>query len=83
MRTLPLALGLTLLALVSTPGPTGVPSISAALAQTPDDLYRKCRKAVFRKYGYRVTRDGRRRLAMLSNTATQSVDHCVANGGRV
>ena len=42
MRTLPLALGLTLLALVSSPGPTGAPSVSAAVAQTPEDLYRKC-----------------------------------------
>jgi hypothetical protein len=83
MRTLPLALGLTLLALVSSPGPIGAPSVSAAVAQTPEDLYRKCRKAVFRKYGYRETRDGRRKLAMPSGTATQSVDQCVANGGRV
>src|SRR5262245_1661525 len=84
MRTLPLALGLALvLALVSSPGPTVAPLIGVAAAQVPDDVYRKCRKAVFRKYGYRETRDERRKLAMPSGTATQSVDQCVANGGRV
>jgi hypothetical protein len=84
MRTLPLALGLTLvLALVSSPGPTVAPLIGAAAAQVPDDVYRKCRKAVFRKYGYRGTRDGCRKLLMPSAAATQSVDQCAANGGRV
>jgi hypothetical protein len=83
MRTLPLALSLTLLALVSSPGPTGAPLIGAAMGQTPEALYLKCRKAVFKNYGRRGTRYGSKKLLMPSTTATQSVDQCVANGGRM
>jgi hypothetical protein len=84
MRMLPLALGLTLLALLSPSGPSGAPSfIGAAMGQTPEALYLKCRKAVFKKYGRRGTRYGSKKLLMPSTTATQSVDQCVANGGRM
>jgi hypothetical protein len=46
-------------------------------------LYLKCRKAIFKQYGRRGTQYGRKKLLIRSTEATQSVDQCVANGGRV
>jgi hypothetical protein len=84
MRTLLLVGGPMLLALLSPPGLSGAPSfISAAMGQTPDALYLKCRKAIFKKYGRRGTQYGSKKLLIRSTAATQSVDQCVANGGRV
>jgi hypothetical protein len=56
--------------------------IGTAAAESQDALYSKCRKAVFRKYGRREIRDGRRKLVMLTRVATSAVDQCVASGGR-
>jgi hypothetical protein len=84
MRTLLLVVGAMLLALLSSPGLSGAPPfIGAAMGQTPDALYLKCRKAIFKKYGRHGTRYGSKKLLMRSTAATQSVDQCVANGGRV
>ena len=57
--------------------------IGKAAAESQEALYSKCRKAVFRKYGRREIRDGRRKLVMLTRVVTTAVDQCVANGGRV
>ncbi len=55
-----------------------------AQAQTRDALILKCRKAVFRKYGRRVTHvGGSRMLELHKDFVVRQVDMCVANGGRV
>jgi hypothetical protein len=83
MRFLPLPLCLTLFLFIPSLDPAGVSAVGRAAAQASDDLVAKCRKAVFRKYGRRETRDGRRKLVMTSRQVISAVDQCVANGGRV
>jgi hypothetical protein len=83
MRFLPLPLCLTLLLLLPSLDPADVSPIRRAAAQTSDDLAVKCRKAVFRKYGWRETGDGRRVLVMTPRQVIIAVDQCIANGGRV
>ncbi len=81
MRTLRFALCLALYFLLRLFGPAEVSLISEAAAQpakmTPDELYLKCRNAMFRRYGHRVTDDGRQKLAMFSDVSVRLVDECV------
>ena len=49
-RLLALALSLTLL-VDSLPAPLGVSFVGHAAAQSRDELYAKCRRAIFRRYG--------------------------------
>ena len=84
MKWLPLVMCVTLVLILSSADTLSF--IGKAAAQTQgqsrEALYAKCRKEVFRKYGRREIRDGRRKLVMLSRVATDAVDQCVANGGR-
>jgi hypothetical protein len=61
--------------------PQGLPGITEAQAGSP--LYRKCRKAVFDKYGQRKVKSGRPVRSLPSRFVQGQVDACVANGGRV
>ncbi len=83
MRMLPLAVCLTLFLFLPSSGPVDMSLVRQAAAETQDALVQKCRKAVFRKYGWRETRDERRVLVMSSRQVISAVDQCVANGGRV
>jgi hypothetical protein len=83
VRILPLALGLTLLLFHALPAPLGVSFIGSAAAQARDELYVKCRRAIFRKYGQpgvQYNRPGRRVLPR--QFAIGAIDQCVASGGR-
>jgi len=58
---------------------------TAQAAETHEDLYRKCRRETFRRYGqpaiqYSGGRPGYRRLQYQFLTV---MDQCVANGGRM
>jgi hypothetical protein len=66
--------------LPSTP-PSGLPLVTEAKAS--DALVRKCRKAVFKKYGQRKVKSGRKVRSLPNKFAIGAVDACVANGGRV
>lgn len=50
---------------------------------TSEALYTKCRKAVFAKYGKRMLHDGRMKLGLENQFASDMTDMCVRNGGRV
>jgi hypothetical protein len=80
MRLLAFCLTLLLLALVRVPGDvwfSGSPSAAqAATPLTPDEVYRKCRKSVFRQHGRRDSRHPGK-LLVASHSATQMVDECV------
>jgi hypothetical protein len=84
MKVLQRALFATLILLLPSADPVSFVGKAAAQAQekSREALYMKCRNEVFRKYGSRENRDGRRKLVMLSHVATSVIDQCVANGGR-
>ena len=63
--------------------PQGVTGIAEAQAGSRNALYRKCRKAVFDKYGQRKVKSGRPVRSLPSKFVQGQVDACVANGGRV
>jgi hypothetical protein len=78
------ALGVTLFLFHSSLAPLGGPFIEQAAAQSRDELYAKCRRAVFRAYGrpgLQYNRPGRRVLP--NKFAVGAIDQCVASGGRV
>ena len=79
MRALLIGAGLTVLLLAPYPD---VVAGSTARAETraSEALLLKCRKAVFRKYGWRV---GEGRLGLPREFVVRQVDLCVANGGRI
>jgi hypothetical protein len=52
-------------------------------AQASDALARKCRKAVFDKYGPRKIKSGRTVRSLKSKFVQSAVDSCVANGGKL
>ena len=90
MRMLPIALGITLLLLLSCV--TQAPVVGPAAAQMPaksqpqskEALYVKCRDAIFRKYGQPgVQYNHGPRYRVLPYTSGSRIDQCVANGGRV
>lgn len=82
MRKVSIALCTALVLFLDLP-PGGLFIPTAAMAQSRDALVLKCRKAVFRKYGWRRTSsDGRRVRTLPKNFVVNQVDHCVANGGR-
>src|SRR5262245_43442443 len=72
---------LALLLFLLLPGQGRFSSSGQATAQpasmTPEQIYWNCRRAIFAKYGQRVTRNGRPDAVMYSQTATQMVDECV------
>ena len=77
------ALGVTLILFHSLPAPLGGSVIGQAAAQSRDELYAKCRRAVFRRYGQpglQYNRPGRRVLP--NKFAVGAIDQCVASGGR-
>jgi hypothetical protein len=55
-----------------------------AAAESREDLYRKCRQAIFRKYGQPGAQYNRRpgSLVLPSQFVIAAIDQCVANGGR-
>jgi hypothetical protein len=78
------ALGVTLFLFHSSPAPLGGSFVGQAAAQSRDELYAKCRRAVFRAYGrpgLQYNRPGRRVLP--NKFAIGAVDQCVASGGPV
>jgi hypothetical protein len=84
VRALLAALGLTIFLFHSLPAPLGGSVVGQAAAQSRDELYKKCRREVFRRYGQpsvRYNRPGRRVLP--SRFAIGAIDQCVASGGRV
>jgi hypothetical protein len=84
VRILPLALGLTLLLFHSLPAPLGVSFIGSAAAQARDELYAKCRRAIFRKYGQPGVQYNRApgRRVLPTKFAIGAIDQCVTSGGR-
>ena len=85
VRLLPLALGLTLVLFHPLPAPLGVSFIGDAAAQSRDELYAKCRRAVFRGYGQPGVQYNRApgRRVLPSKFVVGAIDQCVASGGRV
>jgi hypothetical protein len=57
--------------------------VPQAQAHANDALVRKCRKAMFKRYGQRETRSGRRVRSISTKFSIAAVDACVANGGRL
>jgi hypothetical protein len=84
VRRLPLALGLTLAVFHPLPAPLGVSFIGDAAAQPRDELYAKCRRAVFRRYGQPGVQYNRApgRRVLPSKFVIGAIDQCVASGGR-
>ena len=85
MRMLPIALGITLLLLLSCV--TQAPVVGPAAAQMPaksqpqskEALYVKCRDAIFRKYGQPgVQYNHGPRYLVLPYTSVSQIDQCVA-----
>jgi len=68
---------------VLSPSPTPSGLALIAKAQASDALARKCRKAVFDKYGQRKVKSGRPVRSLKSKFVQSAVDSCVANGGTV
>jgi hypothetical protein len=84
VRRLLLASSVTVLLLNPLPTPLDASLIGRAAAESRDDLYKKCRQAVFRRYGQPgVQSNGRPGSRSLSQKFVFSAtDQCVANGGR-
>ena len=79
MRGILIALGVASALFVPSPDPL-VPSAAQAAVRASDDLLLKCRRSVFRRYGYR----GPGGLLYLNKDfVVRQVDRCVASGGRV
>lgn len=76
-----LALGLIFAVLSPLPTVSGLSVVSQA--QASDALVRKCRKAVFDKYGQRKIKSGLRVRSISSKFSISAVDACIANGGQV
>jgi hypothetical protein len=85
VRLLLLALGLTLLLFHPLPAPLGVAFVGDAAAQSHDELYAKCRRAIFRSYGQPGVQYNRApgRRVLPSKFVIGAIDQCVASGGRV
>jgi hypothetical protein len=90
VRKLLIALTLGILLALPSQGPDGVSVVAPAQAQTRpapktpawEAMWRNCRKAVFRKYGYRQPeRPGK--ILLDADRASVLTDACMANGGRV
>jgi hypothetical protein len=79
-----IVLGLTLSLLHSLPAPLGGSLIGHAMAQSRDELYAKCRRAIFRKYGQPGVQYNRApgRRVLPSKFVIGAIDRCVASGGR-
>jgi hypothetical protein len=84
MRTLQLAFRVTLLLGLCIPAPIALSTIGhAAAAQSRDELYKKCRHAIFQKYGQPGVQYNRgpKKLVLGAQFVTSAVDRCVASGG--
>ena len=77
------AAAMSLFCPLSSPSSNGLFAIPQAQAKASDALVRKCRKAVFAKYGQRKVKSGRKVRSISSKFSIGAVDACVANGGRV
>jgi hypothetical protein len=66
------------------PTPISVSPVTPAAAESRDDLYKKCRREVFRKYGQPGVQYNRRPGTRVVRTQfiLSLTDQCVANGGR-
>ena len=78
-----MAAAMSLFCPLSSPSPDGLFAIPQAQAKASDALVRKCRKAVFDKYGQRKIKSGRKVRSISIKFSIAAVDACVANGGRV
>jgi hypothetical protein len=69
----------------SLPAPLEVSFIGHAAAQSRDELFAKCRRAIFRKYGQPGVQYNRApgRRVLPSKFVIGAVDQCVASGGRI
>jgi hypothetical protein len=65
------------------PSPRGFSIGAEAQAHANNALVRKCRKAVFKRYGQRRIESGRRVVSISTKFSISAVDACVANGSRV
>jgi hypothetical protein len=85
VRLLLPALGLALLLFHALPAPLGVSFIGDATAQSHDELYAKCRRAIFRRYGQPGVQYNRAagHRVLPSKFVIGAIDQCVASGGRV
>jgi hypothetical protein len=65
------------------PVPVDVSFIGQAAAESRDDLYKKCRQALFRQYGQPGVQYNRRPGSKVLRTqfVLSATDQCVANGG--
>jgi hypothetical protein len=75
------AAAMSLLFPLSSRSPDGL--FAMPQAQASDALARKCRKAVFAKYGQRKIKAGRSVRSLKSRFVQSAVDSCVVNGGKV
>ncbi|MCC6779537.1 MAG: hypothetical protein IT537_23395 [Hyphomicrobiales bacterium] len=69
--------------MVPVPPVDAAPGASRTDRTTSEALYIKCRKAVFAKYGKRMLHDGRMKLGLEYQFASDMTDTCVRNGGRI
>jgi hypothetical protein len=76
-----LAIALTLFSIHPLPAPLNAAFIRQASAESRDDLYKKCRQAIFRRYGVQYNRRPGSRV-LPTHFITSATDQCVANGGR-
>jgi hypothetical protein len=74
-----LAIALTLFSIHPLPASLNAAFIRQAAAESRDDLYKKCRQAIFRKYGQPGVPGSR---VLPTNFITSATDRCVANAGR-
>jgi hypothetical protein len=74
---------LALALLASFEAAVGISLVTQAQAQSANEaLWRKCRKAVFRKYGRRYP-EKKGKVYLSARDSIRFTDACVANGGRV
>ena len=83
MRTLSLALSLGLLLCQPLPAPLNLSFLGRAAAESRDDLYKKCRHAIFRQHGQPGIQYNRRpgSRVLPAKFVIGAIDQCVANGG--
>jgi|GraSoiStandDraft_46_1057282.scaffolds.fasta_scaffold594007_2 hypothetical protein len=84
MKFVMAAIVFAVMLVASSDTPFGFATVTQTQAQSFNEaLFRQCRKAVFRKYGY-YRADGKKgRRYMSARDAIRFTDICVANGGRV
>ncbi len=83
LRTHRLIVSLLALLVLASGATQGALAAAQSSRTTSEALYVKCRQAVFAKYGKRVPHDGKMKLALENQFASDMTDMCVRNGGRV